>query len=197
MWEFSHSTEKACCTNRLHDWALPNKHAPGQSTHWSLSHSHAAAPEVPLWRCVNMSGENNPMAWNILDRWWSYVNVITSVYPFPIFQVMNCHWATIDLCNRARIPQAGGGGGALRCFPECLSHVRWVHTISFHVWEICWEISLALAPPGLYSQWCGEEHPVPRRWVIIRGVDYFNYSRSCGAELPVGLAGRLPGTLPV
>lgn len=108
MWEFSHSTEKACCTNRLHDWALPNKHAPGQSTHWSLSHSHAAAPEVPLWRCDNTSGENNPMAWNIYDRWWSYVNVITSVYPFPIFQVMNCHLATRDLCNRARIPQGGG-----------------------------------------------------------------------------------------
>lgn len=112
MWEFSHSTEKACCTNRLHDWALPNKHAPGQSAHWSLSHSHAAVPEVPLWRCVNTSGENNPMAWNIFDRWWSYVNVITSVYPFPIFQVMNCHLATRDLCNRARIPQAGSGGGA-------------------------------------------------------------------------------------
>lgn len=60
-WEFSHSVEKARCANRLQVWALPSKHALGPSAHWFLSHSHAAAaPEVPLLRCVSMSGENNP-----------------------------------------------------------------------------------------------------------------------------------------
>lgn len=48
------------------------------------------------------------------------------------------------------------------------------------------EYLLALAPSALHSQWCGE-HPVPRRWVISNGVDYFNYSWSCGANSPCWL----------
>lgn len=54
---------------------------------------------------------------------------------------------------------------------------------------MCWEISLALAPPLVCppsdverrAQCQGDES-------LATGVDYFNYSWSCGAELPVGSA---------
>lgn len=78
MWEFSHSAEEACCANSLHDWALPNKHTPVQSTRRSSGLNHATAPKVCVLRCVNVcvwgggiSQKNLPL-WNILHQWWIY-----------------------------------------------------------------------------------------------------------------------------
>lgn len=106
MWEFSHSAGKACCANRLQVWALPNKHALGQSAHWSLSHSHAAAaaPEEPLLRCVNKSGENNPCG---VKYFRPAVDLCQCCNLGLSFSHLSGHepLATRDLRNRTRIPQ--------------------------------------------------------------------------------------------
>lgn len=168
MWEFSHSAEKACCANRLQIWALPNKHVLGQSTRWSLSHSHAAAaPEVPLLRCVNTSGENNPCGVKyfrpVVDL-CQCCNLGLSF--FPIFQVMNRHLATRDLRNGTRIPQKGGkkikkGKPQMfsRMFESCQMGVHYFFPC---LRNVLGNISGTGTSPGLYSQWCGEELPVPK-----------------------------------
>lgn len=160
-------------------------------------------PKCLCWGVSICLGKITPVAWNTLDQWWIYVNVVTSVYPFPIFQGMNCHLATRDLCNRTRNnPGCGGREQKKKKKPQMFSRMFESCQMGVHYFFPCLRnvlgnISGTDTSPGLHSQWCGEEHPVPRRWVISHGVDYFNYSWSYGAELPVGSPVGLPGTLPV
>lgn len=203
-WEFSHSVEKARCANRLQVWALPSKHALGPSAHWFLSHSHAAAaPEVPLLRCVNMSGENNPCG---VKYFRPVVDLCQCCNLGLSFSHLSGH--ELSFSNKRLVqqdqkqPGVWGEGTKKKKKPQMFSRMFESCQMGVHYFFPCLRnvlgnISGTDTSPGLHSQWCGEEHPVPRRWVISHGVDYFNYSWSYGAELPVGSPVGLPGTLPV
>lgn len=141
MWEFSHSAEEACCANSLHDWALPNKHTPVQSTCQTSSRSLTTAPKmcvrVCLWGGQQWVVRQRLILCEILNSSGKFithfVRVVTSICPHPIFQVMLSHllarkpkgknlhvfhngWLTVDVCSLFL-------------------------SLSLAVWEMCWEMS--------------------------------------------------------
>lgn len=197
MWEFSHSAGKACCANRLQVWALPNKHALGQSAHWSLSHSHAAAaPEEPLLRCVNKSGENNPCG---VKYFRPAVDLCQCCNLSLSFSHLSGHepLATRDLRNRTRIQQ--GKKKKTTKKPQMFSRMfescqMGVHYFFPRLRNVLGNISGTGTSPGLYFpvMWRGassakEMSHQPWSWLFQLLMVIWRWAAIW----------RLPGTLPV